>query len=201
MRPPVALSVLVCGVHTRYATFLPRIQKQLFDQYAELTEEDRERVEIIVLTDNKQQTLGGKRNQMVGLAQGKYVVFVDDDDRVADDYVVSLLRATDSDADCIVFRAEVTLDGGPPQVCYFSKDFGADYDTIGGYHRIPNHIACIRRSIAGAVAYPTAPYSEDRGYSRALLPYLRTQHVLDRVLYFYDYNQATTEPQFEPRGD
>jgi hypothetical protein len=73
----IDLSILVCGVHTRYDTFLPKIQKQLYDQYAGLAVADQDRVEIIVLTDNKKQMLGTKRNVMVNMAQGKYVQFVD----------------------------------------------------------------------------------------------------------------------------
>ena len=80
----IDLSILVCSVHTRYDTFAPKIQKQLYDQYNALSEADQDRVETIVLTDNKKMMLGHKRNTMVEVAQGRYIVFVDDDDRIAD---------------------------------------------------------------------------------------------------------------------
>src|SRR5688572_23555139 len=83
----IDLSILVCSVHTRYDNFLLKIEKQLFDQYKALSEPDQHRVEIVVLTDNKMMMLGHKRNVMVELAQGKYIVFVDDDDRISDDYI------------------------------------------------------------------------------------------------------------------
>lgn len=191
----IDLSVLVCGVHTRYDTFLPRIQKQLFEQYATLPAKVQRRIEILVLVDNKKQTLGGKRNQMVGLAQGTYLVFVDDDDRVADDYLLSLYLATRSGADCIVFDAEVTIDGSPPVPCHFSKDYGSNRDEPDGYRRIPNHISCVKRALAVQVPFKPEPYNEDTGYATGLLPLLKTEHRIDRVLYYYDYNSAVSEPQ------
>ena len=78
----IDLSVLICSTHTRSTTFGPAIQKQVFDQLAGLPAEYQERIEILMLTDNKKQMLGHKRNTMVDMAQGAYVQFVDDDDRI-----------------------------------------------------------------------------------------------------------------------
>lgn len=191
----IDLSILVCSVHTRYDTFLPKIQEQLFDQYGSLSEPDQERVEIVVLTDNKKMMLGHKRNTMVDIAQGKYVVFVDDDDRVASDYIQSLLDATASDADSIVFQAEVSLDGEAPKICYYSKDVGKDFNTPSAYHRIPNHICCVKKEVSLKSSFPNVLYGEDAGYGKVLLAHIKTEHKIDKVLYYYDYNSETTETQ------
>lgn len=191
----IALSILVCSVHTRYKTFLPKIQDQLYEQLASLSEVDQDRVEIIILTDNKQMMLGHKRNVMVDIAQGKYIAFVDDDDRLADDYIAQLLKATDSDADSIVFQAEVSLNGEPPKICYYSKDVKRDYNHKDGYYRIPNHICCIKREVSLKSSFPNILYGEDAGYGKVLLPFLKTEHKIDKVLYYYDYNSDTTETQ------
>ena len=191
----IDLSILVCSVHTRYNTFLPRMQDQLYSQLAALPEADQDRVEIIVLTDNKQMMLGHKRNVMVEMAQGKYIVFVDDDDRIAPDYIASLLKGTESDADAIVFHAEVRLNGEEPHICEYSKDFTADYNQRGVYYRIPNHICCIKREVSLKSSFPNLLYGEDSGYSKVLLPHIKTEHKIGRVLYYYDYNAETTETQ------
>ncbi len=191
----IDLTILICSVHTRYNTFLPKIEKQLFDQYNLLSYVDQERVEIIVLSDNKKQMLGRKRNLMIDMSQGKYVVFVDDDDRIAEDYIQSILDATESDADSIVFKSEVKLNGEPPKLCYYSKDVVKDYNTANEYHRIPNHICCVKRSLSLKSSFPNVLYGEDAGYGKVLLPHLKTEHKIDRVLYYYDYNSETTETQ------
>lgn len=191
----VDLSILVCSVHTRYDNFLLKIEKQLFDQYAALAEDDQQRVEIVVLTDNKAMMLGHKRNVMVELAQGKYVAFVDDDDRVADTYIQQLLDATKTDADAIVFQAEVSLNGEPPKLCYYSKEVRRDYNTNDAYYRIPNHLCCIKRAVSLKSSFPNILYGEDAGYGKVLLPFIKTEHKIDAVLYYYDYSSATTETQ------
>lgn len=189
------LSILVCSIHTRYATFLPQIQKQLYDQLGALSKEDQDRTEIIVLTDNKTLMLGAKRNLLVNISQGKYVVFVDDDDKIADDYISTLLEATKSNADCIVFQAAVSLNGGSPKTCYYSKDVKQDYNTAIAYYRIPNHICCIKKSVSLKSSFPNVLYGEDAGFGKVLLPHLKTEHKIDKVLYYYNYNSETTETQ------
>lgn len=191
----IDLSILVCSVHTRYKTFLPKIQDQLFGQLNNLPELDQQRIEIIVLTDNKQMMLGHKRNTMIDIAQGNYIAFVDDDDRIADDYIAELLKASATGADSIVFTAEVSLNGEPPKPCYYSKAHGRDYNKPSAYYRIPNHICCIKRSVSLKSSFPNVLYGEDAGYGKVLLPFLKTEHVIDKVLYYYDYNIDTTETQ------
>ena len=191
----IDLSILVCSVHTRYKTFLPLIQDQLYDQLAALSEADQDRVEIIILTDNKKMMLGHKRNTMVDIAQGKYIAFVDDDDRLAPDYLAQLLTATDTNADSIVFKAEVSLNGEPAKICDYSKDHRRDYNHKDGYYRIPNHICCIKRSVSLKSSFPNVLYGEDAGYGKVLLPFLKTEHKINKILYYYDYNSETTETQ------
>jgi hypothetical protein len=191
----IDLSILVCSVHTRYKTFLPKIQDQLYSQLADLSEADQERVEVMILTDNKKMMLGHKRNTMVNIAQGKYIAFVDDDDRLAADYIAQLLKATATDADSIVFKAEVSLNGEPPKLCHYSKDVRRDYNHKDGYYRIPNHICCVKRSVSLKSSFPNVLYGEDAGYGKVLLPFLVTEHKINKVLYYYDYNSETTETQ------
>lgn len=189
------LSVLICSTHTRWDTFGQAIQRQIWPQLAALSLEDQKRVEIIMLTDNKQLMLGAKRNALVDMAQGDYVVFVDDDDRLDDTYLQSLLDATSTGADVITFLVSVSLNGTRPKICRYSKDYAADRNTGHGYERLPNHICAIKRELARMVSYPHLPYGEDSGYSKLLHPHLKSEHAIDKVLYHYDYCLDTTEAQ------
>lgn len=64
----IRLSVLICSTHTRRNTFLPKIMDQVFSQYEALPKERQDRVEILILADNKRMMLGEKRNVMVDMA-------------------------------------------------------------------------------------------------------------------------------------
>ncbi|WKW86002.1 glycosyltransferase [Gordonia Phage JonJames] len=191
------LSILVCSVHTRYRTFALTIQDQLWGQYESLSADDQSMVEIVILTDSKSTMLGEKRNIMVEIAQGDYVVFVDDDDRIAPDYIDTLLQAIKENPgiDDIVFLAQVSINGGKPKICRYSTLYNEDHNTSTEYHRLPNHICCIRRDHALAVKFPSIPYGEDSGWSKELHSRLVHECQIDRVLYYYDYNASTSETQ------
>ena len=193
----IDLSILIPSTHTRWESFGQKIQAQVWPQYNALSEQDQRRVEILFLADNKQMMLGQKRNIMVDVAQGDYVVFVDDDDRIASDYISSLLDAIEQHrgVDTITFRAEVTLNGGIPKLCRYSSSFKRDTNAAKEYRRIPNHICCTRRELAATVSYPNILKGEDSGYSKLLLPLLKTEHHIPRILYYYDYSDETTETQ------
>lgn len=203
----IDLSVLICSTHTRYRTFGRTIQDQIWSQYANLQYVSsapglQDRVEIVMLTDNKMMPLGYKRNAMIDMAQGTYVVFVDDDDRIEPDYLASLLDATVTDADVITFLASVSLNGGRPRICRYSKDFTEDRNTPYGYERLPNHICAVKRELAGQARFHN-PLSvgEDADYAKKLHPLLRTEHHINRVLYHYDFNVETTETQGKSHTD
>lgn len=192
----IALSILVPSVHTRRATFGPKIQDQLFGQWETLPPDDQQRVEILMLTDTKLMMLGDKRNVMVEMAQGQYVQFIDDDDWVEPDMIKTILQAIDDHhPDVVTFLSEVIINGGEPQLCHFSTKWRKDSNTESEYRRIPNHLCVTRRDLARKVSFPSLVRGEDGGYSKLLLPYLKTEHHIDRVLYHYDFSSETTETQ------
>lgn len=192
----IKLSVLIPSVHTRRSTFLPKALEMIYGQYEQLSPEQQAVVEILTLVDNKKMMLGAKRNTLIDIAQGEYIVFVDDDDRIEPDYLTQLLEAIEySGADCIAFLASVSINGGKPRICRYSKDFGKDYNTPTEYHRIPNHICCVKKSVSLKSSFPNIKYQEDAGYSKVLLPHISSEYKINKVLYHYDFNEQTTETQ------
>jgi glycosyltransferase involved in cell wall biosynthesis len=167
----------------------------LYNQYDALPEDVRKTVEIIYLIDNKTIMLGDKRNIMVDIAKGKYITFVDCDDRIANDYITTLLDACKSNCDSIVFEVSVSLNENPPKTCYYSKNFKKDFNTPDSYYRLPNHICCIKREVSKKVSFPSLKKAEDAGYAKLLARHLKTEFKIDKVLYYYDYSDLTTVAQ------
>lgn len=191
----IKLSILIPSTHTRYDNFNIKIQDQLYSQYNKLNAFEQSQVEIIMLVDNKKMMLGEKRNRLVDLAQGDYVCHVDSDDRIRDTYIIDILEAIKHGTDVITFTCSVSLNGETPKPCFYSKDFKKDYNTEDAYFRIPNHICCIKKDVSLKSSFPNLLYREDSGFSKLLLPHIKTEYKIDKVLYYYDYNQETTETQ------
>ena len=116
----VRLSILIPSV--------PRRREQLDKLLASLYPQSSAETEILVFLDDKKRSLGRKRNDMMAMAQGEYLAFVDDDDRVSQDYVQTLLEATKTGEDVINFDVEITTNGQDPRKVIYSKDIVEGYD-------------------------------------------------------------------------
>lgn len=181
------LSILVCSVTERADNFAVNIQRQINDQVQRLA--NPERVEVIVLTDNRHMSIGAKRNHLVNMSTGRYTVFVDDDDELSDDYVSSLLDATASGADVLTFNLEYRLNGKKMRVLRHSLTYTDD--NRRGLNT-PRHTSAVRRDIAVKLPFPESSYGEDFDWATRLLTVAKTEHNTDRVLYIYHDVPATS---------
>jgi glycosyltransferase involved in cell wall biosynthesis len=177
----IKLSVLIPSVPERMVQLqgmMDKLNKQALNKP----------VEILVLLENKKRTTGSKRNMLIEQAQGDYVAFVDDDDRVASDYIDSLITAIDefSGADCIVFDVEVNFNGQFTKVCKYGKEYEYGQDE-NFYYRRPNHIMCYARRIASKHKFRDVSYMEDDEWGPRVSNDIVNQARLPAILYFYDY--------------
>lgn len=186
-KPAPDLSILVCSVSERADNFAVSIQRQINDQVNRL--ESPERVEVIVLTDNRHMSIGTKRNHLVNMASGRYTVFVDDDDEITPDYVASLLEATKSGADVLTFNLEYRLNGKKMRVLRHSLKYTDD--NRRGLNT-PRHTSAVKRDIALKLPFPESSYGEDFDWATRLLKVAKTEHNTDRTLYIYHDVPATS---------
>jgi glycosyltransferase involved in cell wall biosynthesis len=146
-------------------------------------------VEVIVACDNKEISIGKKRQNLLEQATGEWVVYVDDDDWIADTYVDRILAALSTNPDCVGFRITCTQNGRNPRRAIASlryKEWGENRD---GYDHVrsPYQKTPVRRSIALKVGFPDLRYGEDRVYSRGIVRLLKTEVFVDEVLYMYRF--------------
>jgi len=181
------LSVLVCSVAERCDNFAVEIQRRIYEQVNKL--DNPSEVEVIVLSDNRQMSIGTKRNHLVRMASGQYTVFVDDDDDIADDYVTSLLEATASGADVLTFRLEYRLNGKKKWTIKHSIHY-TDDNRRGT--NTPRHTSAVRRDIALQLPFPETSYGEDAEWAKSLLKVAESEHIIDKTLYIYRDVPATS---------
>lgn len=182
------LSILI-PVHSSHLKFLDDLITHLRGQVAALGKEKE--VEVLYLVDNGELSTGTKRNHLLSEAKGKYVVFVDADDWVADYYIEDMLKALQSDPDCVAINGTYTKDGKNETKWFLSKDNPNKTVTLNGeatFLRTTNHITATKRELALLCGgFPDKSNGEDSAYSAALNPFLKSEVVISRPMYFYRY--------------
>ncbi|MDP2651957.1 MAG: glycosyltransferase family A protein, partial [bacterium] len=100
-------------MNLKFSILIPAVPSrlsQLSELLAALESQTNGRpVEVLVFLDNKQRSIGFKRDALVQLARGDYVAFVDDDDTVSPAYVDQILAAIESEPDVVTFVQRVVL--------------------------------------------------------------------------------------------
>lgn len=173
------LSILICSLKHR-ETELNRLLTILNPQ---LTVD----VEVLVETDGGELTIGGKRNILLNKAVGDYVCFIDDDDIVSNDYVSKILKAIETNPDCVGIEGEVTFNGNKPKKFIQSIRYNKWFEENNIYCRCPNHLSPVKREIALQVMFPEISFQEDRVYSARIYSYLKKESFIDGIIYFYKF--------------
>ena len=179
------LSILICTLPSRRQMF-EQLYGNVLLQIAKCGMVDK--VEVI-WDENTEITTGKKRNYLLDRAKGTFIVFIDDDDEITDDYVESILNAINQNpsVDCIGFHGYITFDGEKRKDWSISIHHGHWHETDTHYLRTPNHISPVRRMIANHCRFPEISYGEDMEYSKRILPFCKEETYIDKCLYHYKF--------------
>lgn len=177
----IILSILICHLVNRK----DKLNRLMSSVYAQATGKE---IEILIESDNGEMVVGAKRNSLLLKSKGKYVVFVDDDDEVANDYIDSILNALDGSPDCV--GIEGIMRGTGYQQCLFrhSIQFQGHYTGTDAFYRTPNHLNPIKAVLAKRVMFQEIEYGEDKRFSYNIRPMLKTENYIDHPIYFYNKN-------------
>ncbi len=180
------LSILIPTLENRREQFA-RIYGKLSDQIRRNGLE--EEVEILFDRDGGSLPTGQKRNRLMGLARGRFIVFVDDDDDVHDRYahlIVDALKAN-PETDVVGIWAEVRFRGRHPRRINFSVRHASYEARNQQYTRPPHHLNPMRAEIARRYPFEPEWRNEDADWALRISrdgP-LRREHMIDEVLYYW----------------
>jgi glycosyltransferase involved in cell wall biosynthesis len=183
------LSVLIPTIPDRTVTFWSPLVLKLCE--AAKAHPD---VEVLSLFDNRKRSVGAKRNDLLNLARGKFLTFIDDDDWVTADYldvICPILREKDPDVLC--FTQLVSINGGETKPCHYGIDLPY-YETDDLWQGKPAHTMVWRSAIAKPIMFPDASFGEDFNWvARACVGVsLENQVRIENTLYHYKFNDETS---------
>jgi len=147
-------------------------------------------VELIWDEDNKEKSIGKKRQDLLERAKGKYIVGIDSDDWIADTYVIDIIDTikNNEDVDHIGFYENCNINGEISK-SIFSIEF-KKWETINNYHiRCANPKSVIKKTKALQIGFEDMRYEEDRIFSEKVTSILETEKFIDKELYFYISNR------------
>jgi GT2 family glycosyltransferase len=132
---------------------------------------------------------GLKRQNLIESANSEYVVFIDDDDIISNDYISEIFNALKHKPDVVTFNGWMTTNGGERKE--WEIKLGNKYSTVNDiYYRPPNHLSPIKTEIALAIGYPShLSETEDFDYCMRLQQsnLIQTSVHIDKKLYHYDF--------------
>lgn len=170
----------------------PKSQQHLAKLMRLLEPQLNDQADYIIDNRGREVPTGTKRNNLYESAKGEYVVSVDCDDFITPNYVSEILKALESNPDCVTFDGFMTENGGNRQD--WTIKLGESYEAriVNGkqhIYRWPNHLAVMRKSIATSVKFPDIWNGEDYIWSKSIKErgLLKTGVHIPIQLYHYIY--------------
>jgi hypothetical protein len=187
------LSILICSIEERSEKL-----KALLDLF-QLELKEIGAVEILTEIDNKELSIGLKRQKLLERATGKWIVFFDDDDLPSYNYINLILNAiAHGDAiDCIGIRGIMTTNGSNMKTWCHRLGYKIEGNGVHLHHsgydyvRPIIHFNPVKRSLALQAGFKDMRFGEDMDYASRLNPLLKKEYFIDEILFHYRYNSST----------
>jgi len=192
----IQLSILIPCIPSRFEK-----AQNLIKKLEELVQ-DRN-VEIICLIDNKCKSIGEKRDDLVQIANGKYFMFLDDDDDIEN--FDELYSKTFLDVDVITFKSECRNSNGSKFIVthHLGNEIEHKNDVNGNYidcNRPPFHINAWNKKYK-KYRFPFVNYGEDWGWLKQFVDKAKKEAFIDNIVYKYNFDPLITEASTESNSE
>jgi glycosyltransferase involved in cell wall biosynthesis len=185
----------IFGREEQFNSLLAELERQKEPYYFQ--------VEILWHKDNKEMSIGAKRNLLYKQAKGAYTVLLDDDDTVAPDYIAKVMEALKQEPDCVGYLEQCTMDGVVKIACH-SNRFKDWKDNYGGYDyaRTIFYKDVIKTSIAQKVQVRDMRFGEDHNFAKRLKVsgLLKKEVFINEIMYYYSYQTMSKSEHLKRYG-
>lgn len=186
-------SILVATMQGREES-LRRLLGSIQEKVARLAPEMR--YEIRMEYDNREKSVGAKRESLLQSALGKYVSFIDDDDDITDQYIEDLWECIKGDYQVMRLFGHIS-----PYRFFHTLDFKLSdkmaTDTM--FRRPPNHLNPMLADVAKLIHFQDATRGEDLDWAIRLHKsgFFSREYRSDdsRTHYIYNMGNRTVHPQ------
>jgi len=178
------LSILICSVEiqerqVQLKKLVSELHRQISKNYAE------EIVEIIIDTDNMTKSVGQKRNDLINIAKGHFVCFIDDDDFITENYLSTILHHLNFGIDILLIGI-AHIQNGINQTKILPSLFIDNFNTGEAILKTNHfHLCPHKKSIAELVLFDSVNFAEDMLYSQNLVKYINNSYIVTDPIYIY----------------
>ncbi len=190
-----------------WSVLIPTIPKRE-SSLCRLTEAIREKVdricpdlkvEFCVEFDNKEMSIGAKRQKLLERATGKYLSFIDDDDDITDAYIEDLWECIKGEYHTMRLRGKMAQYHFVHSTEITMSTPMATMDEPPLFQRPPNHLNPMLSDVAKLVRFKDAVHGEDLDWTLSLYKakLLETEYRSSdekRIHYFYNLGQRVVHP-------
>lgn len=149
-------------------------------------------VEIIYEKDNKEISIGAKRDMLLRRSRGLFTQMIDDDDMPSKDalFTFTWIIRNKPNITHIGFIEDCTFNGKDQTPVDRSAKYDKWGDNVNGFKhvRTPDNKNPIRTTLCiAAGGYADMRYGEDEEFSKRILKYLTNEAYVNRAMYHYRY--------------
>lgn len=184
----IQLSILIPCIPSRFdkaKNLIYKLQENIADK----------KIEVLCLIDNKVKSIGEKRDDLVQVSNGKYFMFLDDDDDIEN--LNEVYEKTFLDVDVITFKSECRNSNGSKFIVthHLGNEIEHTNDGNGNYidcNRPPFHINAWNKKYK-EYRFPFVSYGEDWGWLKQFVHLAKEESYIDKIVYKYNFDPIITE--------
>jgi glycosyltransferase involved in cell wall biosynthesis len=149
-------------------------------------------VELISECDDKQISIGAKRQLLIEKAQGDYLVMIDDDDWIPYNFVLKVVEALKTNPDCVGYLEKCIYHNRIERSCISNRFANWGSNIFGFNHvRTPFFKVPIKTELVKKIGCVDMRFGEDHDFAKRIKPLIKTEVFINEFLYEYRYKQES----------